>query len=243
MSAAALPDSIARVLDGFLTDARSILGPRLISAVLYGSAAENRLRPASDVNLILVLSAFEPAQAELLRQPYAAAEAAIRLRVMFLLASEVAAAAECFGQKFSDIVRRHRVLFGPDPFAEIVVPRAALVARLNQVLLNLLLRLRASYIQSGATPERLSAVIADAAGPLRSCAATLRELESQPSLPPKEALQQFVAQLQRPGSELTLAHISAARERQLLPVDAAGPALLHIIDWAAAMRARTLQLR
>ena len=47
--------------------------------------------------------------------------------------------------KFADIVRRHRVLHGVDPFAGVTISRAAAVTRVRQVLLNLVLRLRASY--------------------------------------------------------------------------------------------------
>ena len=76
---------------------------------------------------------------------------------MFLLASEVPAAMESFGQKFSDIVRRHRVILGPDPFAGVRVSRPAVILRTKQVLLNLILRMRESYVERGSTPERLSA--------------------------------------------------------------------------------------
>jgi predicted nucleotidyltransferase len=42
---------------------------RLQAVVLFGSAVEGKLRPTSDVNVVLVLSAFEQAQADQLRQP------------------------------------------------------------------------------------------------------------------------------------------------------------------------------
>lgn len=95
---------------------------------------------------------------------------------------------ESFGQKFSDVVRRHRVLHGPDPFAGVHVSRAAVIVRLKQVLLNLMLRLREAYVERGSMPERVAELIADSAGPLRSCAATMLELEGKPAAHPKEAL-------------------------------------------------------
>ena len=42
--------------------AREALGHTLESIVLYGSAAEGRLRPASDVNVIFVLTSFDAAR-------------------------------------------------------------------------------------------------------------------------------------------------------------------------------------
>src|SRR5467141_4034451 len=110
-----LPQPVAAAITDFLQSALDIFGPDVRSVVLYGSAAEGRLRPASDVNLILVFSAFDPARAAALRAPYAAGEAAVRLTAMFLLESELHPACELFAQKFSDVLRRHRVLHGPDP--------------------------------------------------------------------------------------------------------------------------------
>ena len=72
---------------------------------------------------------------------------------------------EAFTVKFADIVGRHRVLYGNDPFSDRDLPRAALIRRLDQVLLNLQLRLRERYVLMGEREELLARVIADAAGP------------------------------------------------------------------------------
>jgi N-methylhydantoinase A/oxoprolinase/acetone carboxylase beta subunit len=157
---------------------------------------------------------------------------------MFLLESEVRPAMESFGQKFSDIVRRHRVLYGTDPFAGAKIPREVVIVRVKQVLLNLTLRLRTSYVQRGATPERISGLIADTAGPLRSCAATLDELEGKPAVPPKEALANFAATLGEPAWAQVLARISEVRDEHLLDAAAADQTLLCLIDLAARLRVR-----
>jgi hypothetical protein len=157
---------------------------------------------------------------------------------MFLLETELESAMMAFGQKFSDIVRRHRVLLGCDPFAGANIPRAAVILRLKQVLLNLTLRLRESYVERGSTPERVSALIADSAGPLRSCAATLLELEAKPALHPKEALVQFVSGFGELHWEEILAHISEARERKPLSAAIANETLFRLIELAARLRAR-----
>jgi predicted nucleotidyltransferase len=112
-----LPAPVARVLEEVLAAARGALGDDLHAAVLFGSAAEGRLRPTSDVNLIFVLEGFDPVRVEALRGQLSLAQAAVRLAPMFLRRDEVQAAAEAFAQKFADIGRRHRVLLGPDPFA------------------------------------------------------------------------------------------------------------------------------
>ena len=43
---------------------------------------------------------------------------------------------------FADIIARHEVLYGPDPFIGLIVSREAALHRLLQVLVNLQLRLR-----------------------------------------------------------------------------------------------------
>ena len=65
----ALPTNVEEALGEFLGCARGALGEDLRSAVLFGSAAENRLRATPDVNLILVVAAFDLARLDLLRDP------------------------------------------------------------------------------------------------------------------------------------------------------------------------------
>jgi predicted nucleotidyltransferase len=233
-----LPEAVSRALAGFLDSARQAFGADLRSVVLYGSAAEGRLRPTSDVNLLIVLAAFDPARADSLRGPFSLAQAAIRLNAMLLLESEIQPAVESFAQKFSDILRRRRMLYGPDPFSGMAIPRAAVISRLKQVLLNITLRLRAAYLEHAATPERLAVLIAEFAAPLRTCAATLLELEGQPLAPPREALQKIVSSFDGSGWNEVLAHVSEARQREPLSADVADATLLRLIDLAGRLHAR-----
>ena len=237
-----LPEAVARVLEDFVAAARHAFGDDLAAVVLYGSAAEAALRSTSDVNVILVLSAFDQAKADRLREPFETAHAAVRLGVMFLLREEIPAVAEAFAQKFADVLRRRRVLYGDDPFVGVTIPRAALVTRLNQVLLNLTLRLRALYVERSLREEQIVRVIAETSGPLRTSAASLLELEGQRPASPKEALRSFVAQLPGDGWEPVIARVSEAREERLAP-EVANETLLRLIELTRLMRARARQLR
>ena len=91
-----LPEPVARVLREVTGSAQTALGATLHSVVLFGSGAENRLRTTSDVNLLIVLSAFEPARIGGLSGVLQRAQSAIRLSVMWLLQSELAAASDAF---------------------------------------------------------------------------------------------------------------------------------------------------
>jgi len=222
-----------RALDAFVEAARAAFGADLASVVLFGSAAEDRLRATSDINVIVLLRSFDPAKGRAFREPLGLASAAIRLRPMFLLESETEAAAALFAVKFSDIRRRHRVLWGSDPFAALRTPRSAAISRLKQVLLNLSLRLRKKFVEEG-REERVAIVAADAAGPLRACAMEILELEGATAASPKEAL------LKLAGT--TLEALSQARETGALPSGRAEPLLLELIALADSMRARVERL-
>ena len=99
-----LPPEVQKVLDEFVLATRQAFSEQLISIVLFGSAAEGKLRPASDVNLLVAISTFEQSRADRLRQPLRVAESAVQLRPMFLLREEVAVASRVFAPKFADII-------------------------------------------------------------------------------------------------------------------------------------------
>jgi hypothetical protein len=164
--------------------------------------------------------------------------AAVRLSVMFLLDTEVEAAATAFAAKFADIRNRRRVLFGTDPFARLTIPRAAEIARLKQVLLNLALRLRASYVERSLREEQLARVAADTAGPLRAAAAALLELEGKPATSPRAALEAVVAGFDDTALREVVARLPEAREGRLLPPGVAGPTVIGLIAIASRLRAR-----
>jgi predicted nucleotidyltransferase len=190
-----LPSNVSSALLTFLAAARDALSGDLVSAVLFGSAAEGRLGPASDVNLLLVLHTFSPAKIVQLRDAFLAAEAAIKLRAMFVLEDELRSAAELFAQKFADILRRHRVVFGQDVLQPLKIPREAEVFRLRQILLNLVVRLRDSCIGRAHRPEQVRFILADVLGPLRAACGTLLELEGAPTTDSNAALAAVAASL------------------------------------------------
>ena len=238
-----LPPNVGRVLSGFVEDARHTFAEDLRAVVLYGSAVDGQLRPMSDVNTLLVLSQFEQGKADQFSEPLRLAQTAIRLRTMFLLESEVRPAMASFAVKFGDIIRRHRVLFGADPFANLSITRSDSIVRLKQTLLNLALRLREAYVARGLREEQLVRVIADSAGPLRSCAATLLELEGVVAPSPKEALRQAAGLL--PEGDVhadDVWRISEAREKQVLPAGVPRTTLFHLIELTHSLWARAENL-
>jgi len=235
-----LPEAVQKALRNFTAAARQVFADGLVSVVLFGSAADGRLRPTSDVNLIIVLRRVEPERLEAIGEAYRFAHAAIRLSAMFILESEIEVAKDAFAVKFADIAARHEVLYGPDPFIGLTISREAALHRLLQVLVNLQLRLRERYALLFTQPERLAMASADAVGPLRASAAVLLWLESGASVAPRDALQQIANEL---GSSVALAAINEAREHGTVPAIGAAAALKSAIELATQMATRTERLR
>lgn len=216
-----LPSHVTSALTDFLDAARAAFGENVRSIVLFGSAAEGKLRATSDVNLLLVLRAIERSQLDAIREPLRVARAAIRLEPMFVLESELDEAAVAFANKFEDIRRRHVVLHGDDVIAGLTISPEALRRRVRQVLLNQTLRLRDQYAERSLRDEQAANAVAEAAGPLRAAAATILELEGRPAADPKTALATLAGETNEFQS--VLPHMSEARERGLLaPGTAAG---------------------
>ena len=224
-------------LKDFVRASQAALGDDLLSMVLFGSAAEGRLRATSDVNVLLLLKQFDRVRMDQLREPLRLAHASIRLAPMFILRDELEPATRAFAVKFREIKRRHVLLHGNDPFVTIQVSRVSSVLRLRQELLNLTLRLRQTYMLRSLREEQLVFAIAEAAGPLRAAAATLIELRGEPPLPPKEALEKL-AQEVRPGDDGLLASMSRAREERELPAGEAGTVLLGLVGLASELHRR-----
>jgi predicted nucleotidyltransferase len=237
-----LPPQVATTLRDVVVTVRHRAGDNLKSAVLFGSAAEGRLRPTSDVNLILVFRSLPLTELEPLRECIGFAHSVIRLNTLFLEESELALAAQAFAVKFSDIRGRHRVLYGTDPFAGIEIGREAIVGRLKQVLLNLTLRLREHYVLSGERPEQHLKLIAEISGPLRACAGAILELHGSPSASPKEALQTLTQMIGGRDWTAVIENLSAARQQRALPGDAARTTLLQLAELLQAMDQRAREL-
>lgn len=229
-------ETVEMVLAELVRAAREALGDELVSVVLFGSAAEGRLRASSDVNLLMLLKSFNVQRIDGLREPLRIAHAAAGVEVMFLLADELPAAAELFAVKFNDIRRRHRVLHGSDPVQALVIDEGELRRRLREVLLNLAVRLRERYALVSMREEQLSKVMSEFAGPLRAAAVALLQLQGKAPASPREALEAVAAATGNSAFVDAVAMLSQAREQQALPAGSGGPALLALSRLAGHLR-------
>lgn len=233
-----VPPEIYQGINLFLEEVKQSFGDDLVAAVLFGSAAEGRLRITSDVNLLLVLRRFDREQADKIRETFRDAHASMRLDVMFLLSSEIEPAMDAFAVKFADILSRRRILFGSDPFAHLVIQPESIRLRTRQVLLNLILRLRERYTLISLREEQLARIIADMSGPIRACAASILFLEGTPAGSPREALAAIVSLSADPQWSEALRLIDVARREGALPPGTAGTLIFSLLGLAESLYRR-----
>jgi predicted nucleotidyltransferase len=238
-----LPADVTRTLDDVITTAKRCSGENLKSVVLFGSAAEGRLRATSDINLILVFGEIRLPELEALRECIGFAHSVIRLNSLFLEEAEVTLAAKAFAVKFSDIRTRHRVLYGADFFADLQIAREAIIARLKQVILNLTLRLRENYVLSGERQDQRVRVIAEASGPVRACAAAILQLEGGAAASPKDALRALTQQLGDRSWDSVLQNLSAVRQQHGLTAQAVEATIAGLLELLRAMYRRVDELQ
>ena len=181
-----LPADVADALEQFKAQSLESFGDSLKSILLFGSAAEGKMRATSDVNVLMGFTRIDLDRVEAWRSQVAALAAAVDLKPLVLMEDEVAAAVDAFAVKYFDILHRRRVLHGSDPFESLTINNEALRRRISQVLLNLTLRLRHSLLLHNDT-ARTHALV-EAVGPLRATAVALQEVSRQPQTAAKEAL-------------------------------------------------------
>lgn len=208
------------------------LKDNLLSVVLYGTGAEDKLRSTSDINLLFVVETFVPDQWLPLRELLRTATAVHKLRWMVLQKSELPQAAAAFAERFSDIQRRHKILFGSNLIDGLAIPRDRLIQRELDALLNLKVRTRNAFVSRSLRVEQLSAILAEITGPLRTAAATCLALQTGEVCSPKEALAQFL-KTDSPQYVNALEQMSAAHRGEILGEVVASSALnttWHIMD-------------
>jgi predicted nucleotidyltransferase len=227
-------------LDGVLSElvdaAKQCFADDLVLAALFGSAAEDRLRPASDVNVLFVLECFDAGKVDTFRTAMRTAHSALRVQAMFLLRPELPVAGELFAVKFNDIRTRHRILHGPDLLKDLFIDEVELTRRLREVLLNLAIRLRERYVMVSLREEQLVTVISDAAAPLRASALALLKLRHIEAPSVRDALETVVAGTGNTAFISAVANLPLARQEQRLPPGVAGPTLLALSQLATHLR-------
>jgi len=141
---------------------KAAFGQRLVSAVLYGSAAmgdwDNRV---SDLNVLCVLDRLSPAE-------LAASEPVFRWwreknnpPPLLLTEEEVRTSTDCFPMEFQDMQQHRRVLHGPDLIADLTIDRSFYRAQVEHELRAKQIRLRQKATEALSDRKRLTQLLTE----------------------------------------------------------------------------------
>ena len=147
-------------LDNFAQDMTKALGPRLVSLLLYGSAARDGAgADASSMNTLLIVDNAD-------RDLYAPLAAPVRQWAgaghpppIILTDREWRDSADAFPIEYDDIRAAHRVVAGRDPWHGIRVDRNDVRRQLEHELMGKLVHLRQVYAAEWSKPKRLAEVV------------------------------------------------------------------------------------
>jgi hypothetical protein len=132
-----------KVLNQLVEKLQKAFGDRLVSVILYGSAADGEHHAKySDFNVLCVLSAITPRELSESTEIFHWWRELGSPSPLLLSEHEVATSTDCFAIEFLDIQHQHRVLYGKDVVSALVVDRSFYRAQVEHDLRAKLLRLR-----------------------------------------------------------------------------------------------------
>jgi hypothetical protein len=142
-------------LDELVTQLRSAYGVQLHSVVLYGSAAAGEHIPKqSDYNVLLLLHELDASALASASSVARAWNDAGNPPPMTMTVNEWRHSSDVFPMEYSDILERHRVLYGTPPFDGITVSRDDLRLQLENQVMGKLLQLRQAALLAGVDRKR-----------------------------------------------------------------------------------------
>lgn len=153
--------TMERVLDQLCGKLRAAFSDRLVSVVLYGSAAAGDHTRYSDLNILCVLTRLTPVEMK-------ESEAIFRWwrelgnpSPLLLTEEEVRTSTDCFAVEFHDIKDRHRILTGKDVVADLSVDDSFYRMQVEHELRAKLLRLRQKASGMLSDQEHLRRLLVD----------------------------------------------------------------------------------
>ncbi|HWC00473.1 MAG TPA: nucleotidyltransferase domain-containing protein [Bryobacteraceae bacterium] len=132
-----------RVLSQLSEKLQKTFGDRLVSVVLYGSAAGgNHHGRFSDINILCVLTQITVRELGQTREIFQWWRGLENPAPLLLSEEEVRTSTDCFAIEFHDIQRQHRILYGKDVVSTLEIDDSFYRAQVEQELRSKLLRLR-----------------------------------------------------------------------------------------------------
>jgi len=150
------------VLDQIVNRLKEALGDRLISVILYGSAASgDQQKGYSDLNVLCILSEVTPRELHHTAPVFRWWRELGNPAPLLLTRGEFETSTDCFAIEFHDIRDQHRILFGENVVDELQIDDSFYRAQVEHELRAKLLRLRHKAAVVLADRQLLCRLLAD----------------------------------------------------------------------------------
>src|SRR6267143_2008765 len=173
-------DMARMTLETFATRVVEALGPRLVTLLLYGSAAREQgagSREPLAMNTLLLVDRVDADLFARLGAPVSDWVSATHPPPLIFTDEEWRDSADTFPIEHEDIREAHRILAGRNPWAGISVRREDVRRQLEHELMGKLVHLRQAYVADWNHPKRLAEIVrgtrADSAGLVRDAGALI----------------------------------------------------------------------
>lgn len=158
------PDRIRVSLEQLCENLKTRMGDELESIIAYGSFVRfgELVSEQDSLNLMLVVRHVTYEVLDKLAGLISRAEKEIPLSTMILTREDLISSCDVFPVKFQDMKLHHRVMIGGDVFIDLSISESHLRLRCEQLLKNLMLRMRAAYLQHSHSRKLLLQTLLDA---------------------------------------------------------------------------------
>jgi predicted nucleotidyltransferase len=149
-------------LSGLVERLRQAFDDRLVSAVLYGSAAAGDWHEqASDLNVLCVLKTLSPHELVQSEPVFRWWREQGNPPPLLLTEEEVQTSSDCFPMEFHDMQEHRRVLYGEDVIAGLAIDRSFYRAQVEHELRAKQIRLRQRAAEALSNNERLTKLLTE----------------------------------------------------------------------------------
>lgn len=157
-----MPDTMQKQLSDLLERLQKALGDRLVSAVLYGSAAmDDWHEHSSDLNVLCVLDRLSPRELAQSEPVFRWWREQGNPPPLLLTEEELRTSTDCFPMEFHDMQEHRRILHGPDLIADLHIDRSFYRAQVEHELRAKQIRLRQRAAEVLTHSERLVRLMTD----------------------------------------------------------------------------------
>lgn len=149
-----------KLSDILIEDLKSLLGEKLYSVVLYGSSATDEEKTKfSDINIAILVDKLTASDLKTVSPAIKKWMKTKNPLPLFMDKDEWFNSCDVYPIEYSDIIARHKILFGEDVVSPLKIDKSLLRLQCEAEAKNLLIRLRQSYLANSGNAKELENII------------------------------------------------------------------------------------